>query len=259
MHTIRPTARKARNAFTLIELLVVIAIIAILAAILFPVFARARENARRASCQSNEKQIGLSIAQYLQDYDGRYSTWKKTGCSGGTPNTPTGTVATWVDALMPYTKSTQIFLCPSNNNASVQVDAIFDYFPGAYNGNPYGNSNGDGLFGPDNNGCSGAFAPGLSEAAVLSPTQTIALSELAPNTDYNDVSDNYSPPGGYLSRLFDRHLGTSNYLFADGHVKALQPIATITGYNMWTWDNLQPISANEVAEINAAQLDASTH
>src|SRR5687767_1588685 len=65
-------ARSRKVGFTLIELLVVIAIIAILAAILFPVFARARENARRASCQSNLKQLGLSFAQYTQDFDERY-------------------------------------------------------------------------------------------------------------------------------------------------------------------------------------------
>jgi prepilin-type N-terminal cleavage/methylation domain-containing protein len=67
LHKVTPSRK--RTGFTLIELLVVIAIIAILAAILFPVFARARENARRASCQSNLKQIGLAVYQYTQDYD----------------------------------------------------------------------------------------------------------------------------------------------------------------------------------------------
>ena len=72
------------SGFTLIELLIVIAIVAILAAILFPAFARARENARRASCQSNLKQIGLGLAQYIQDYDERYSmTIQQPTTSGG--------------------------------------------------------------------------------------------------------------------------------------------------------------------------------
>jgi prepilin-type N-terminal cleavage/methylation domain-containing protein len=88
------------NGFTLIELLVVIAIIAILAAILFPVFARARENARRASCQSNLKQIGLASMQYNQDYDERMYGSSVAGKQ-------------WPDILQPYAKSTQIFTCPS--------------------------------------------------------------------------------------------------------------------------------------------------
>src|SRR3712207_5626414 len=92
-----------RVGFTLIELLVVIAIIAILAAILFPVFAKARENARRASCQSNLKQIGLGFAQYVQDYDGVYP--KDEG--GNNAN------FAWAAVLQPYLKSTQIYNCPS--------------------------------------------------------------------------------------------------------------------------------------------------
>jgi prepilin-type N-terminal cleavage/methylation domain-containing protein len=98
----------SRQGFTLIELLVVIAIIAILAAILFPVFARARENARRASCQSNLKQIGLGWMQYTQDYDERMVPMST---SGGT----SGSAFAWNRVIQPYLKSMQIFQCPSND------------------------------------------------------------------------------------------------------------------------------------------------
>ncbi len=115
-----------RAAFTLIELLVVIAIIAILAAILFPVFARARENARKSSCQSNLKQIGLGFAQYTQDYDERYPH---------SAENPQPLLGGWVlggnnafsfptdvsqGALYPYLKSKQIFICPSDTNATTK-------------------------------------------------------------------------------------------------------------------------------------------
>jgi prepilin-type N-terminal cleavage/methylation domain-containing protein len=141
----RKTHRK--QAFTLIELLVVIAIIAILAAILFPVFARARENARRTSCLSNLKQIGLGIMQYTQDYDERYpltlwggpsrtSTpgtthtfqtntsmpgarfWVNDGYGAGT-NRSQGYFVSWMDLIHPYVKSTQLFVCPSFGKSSV--------------------------------------------------------------------------------------------------------------------------------------------
>jgi prepilin-type N-terminal cleavage/methylation domain-containing protein len=94
-----------KSGFTLIELLVVIAIIAILAAILFPVFARARENARRASCQSNEKQIALGFKQYIQDNNERYPA-----------------AAGWQTAIFDYTKSNAILKCPSAAGAGT-----FDY------------------------------------------------------------------------------------------------------------------------------------
>ncbi len=107
--TRRPAANSTQDVskdFTLIELLVVIAIIAILAAILFPVFARARENARRSSCQSNLKQIGLGFLQYTQDNDEFFPM-------GGTVNPKTFTY--WL-ALDPYLKSTQILPCPSGSS-----------------------------------------------------------------------------------------------------------------------------------------------
>ncbi len=95
------------TGFTLIELLVVIAIIAILAAILFPVFARARENARRTSCLSNLKQIGLGIMQYTQDYDETYPSY-------GTYIGNTDAAPFWTTTVQPYLKSTSLLRCPSS-------------------------------------------------------------------------------------------------------------------------------------------------
>ncbi len=103
--------RSARNGFTLIELLVVIAIIAILAAILFPVFGRAREKARAASCMSNMKQLGLATMQYVQDYDENYPISIYLGFQ------PTPCVMTFYHILTPYIKNKQIFICPSNPTA----------------------------------------------------------------------------------------------------------------------------------------------
>lgn len=129
----------SRRAFTLIELLVVIAIIAILAAILFPVFARARENARRSSCQSNLKQLALGVHQYTQDFDEKmplpawaYLDANGTSGTGGNGGLGSGFGSvqsnnaladwgpsytkrmSWVDEIMPYIKSQQSFYCPSD-------------------------------------------------------------------------------------------------------------------------------------------------
>ena len=94
-----------RRGFTLIELLVVIAIIAILAAILFPVFAKAREKARQASCQSNLKQIALALLQYNNDYDGTNVRRR--------PSSTAPTSDFWWNVIQPYVKNTQLLLCPS--------------------------------------------------------------------------------------------------------------------------------------------------
>jgi prepilin-type N-terminal cleavage/methylation domain-containing protein/prepilin-type processing-associated H-X9-DG protein len=109
MQSVRNLVRVHRG-FTLIELLVVVAIISILAAILFPVFGRARENARRSSCQSNLKQIGLGIMQYVQDYD---ETYPSRFVTYGTSS------VYWPTLIFPYTKSAQIFACPPATSEGV--------------------------------------------------------------------------------------------------------------------------------------------
>jgi prepilin-type N-terminal cleavage/methylation domain-containing protein/prepilin-type processing-associated H-X9-DG protein len=112
-----------RRGFTLIELLVVIAIIAILAAILFPVFARAREKARETSCTSNIKQLALGLLMYAQDYDGKYPCQNMAhypgALPGGTPDYPRDACCVerniWAMVTAPYIKNTQVFLCPSED------------------------------------------------------------------------------------------------------------------------------------------------
>ena len=102
----------SRQAFTLIELLVVIAIIAILAAILFPVFAKAREKARTASCQSNLKQMGVAFMQYTQDYDESLPLLYQNNQS--VP--PAGRGYQWTFTIQPYLKNLQVYKCASDTN-----------------------------------------------------------------------------------------------------------------------------------------------
>jgi prepilin-type N-terminal cleavage/methylation domain-containing protein/prepilin-type processing-associated H-X9-DG protein len=213
-----------RTGFTLIELLVVIAIIAILAAILFPVFARARENARRASCMSNLKQIGLGMMMYVQDYDGKYIL--RTYSSDG-PGAITGTIYSywsprakagggyypWV--LEPYVKSTQLFVCPSESTA----------FPSyAYNGYP-------------------ATAQ-YTESMMDEPSQMIAIVDdqfgggiaYAPNStswgsnfcETHGASAGTCPAG---QQFYGRHLEGVNVAFMDGHVKWLRPVTLYNNAN----------------------------
>ena len=207
----QPNPRQTKiQAFTLIELLVVIAIIAILAAILFPVFARARENARRSSCSSNIKQIGLGFQQYIQDYDEKYPL------VAGNADVTQG----WAIQMQPYLKSVQIFQCPSETTPPLATPATgavgySDYW---YNSRLAGASqarvdqvastviNGDGTNG------SAAYAfdgqnPPLSTGATPASTSTGTTA-----TKVNVAGIDFGL----------RHLEGVNYGFADGHVKWLK-------------------------------------
>jgi prepilin-type N-terminal cleavage/methylation domain-containing protein/prepilin-type processing-associated H-X9-DG protein len=219
---------KTKKGFTLIELLVVIAIIAILAAILFPVFARARENARRASCQSNLKQISLGMMQYTQDFD-EYYPLTQAG-----PDDATRRLNTWRSQIFPYVKSTQIFECPSNplNTTFTNDNDAPTAFKISYNSNRWGVI-GDG-------------GSPFHMSAIQYPAQLIAVTEIRGTVAAYDGDVNWENIGSESWRhndaLFAGHLGTTNYVFADGHVKAYRPMATIADGTRRMWDRRNPDS-----------------
>jgi prepilin-type N-terminal cleavage/methylation domain-containing protein/prepilin-type processing-associated H-X9-DG protein len=224
-HANQPSVRKGqfRSGFTLIELLVVIAIIAILASILFPVFARARENARRASCQSNLKQIALGIAMYKQDYDEKLPRVRAAYAAYN----PGGNPYAWADMMQPYLKSVQIFQCPSESNSIGTGTAPDGSKP---NATSYGYSD---YF-------MNTATQGISDASLAAPSLTILLGDghdgnSANRYDGCQTSFNDQAGGGTVGTVCSaaaaytvdldasgRHLDGANYAFADGHVKWLK-------------------------------------
>ena len=255
--------RPQKQGFTLIELLVVIAIIAILAAILFPVFAQAREKARAIACLSNLKQVGLAVAQYNQDYDEKM------------PNGDSGyaTEAGWASQIYPYVKSVAAFHCPDDSGAGPKASS-------------YGiNSNFGGKPGPNQTIEGTADGRALSE--FNSPSKTVMLFEVANSKNY-DLSNNtgtytngynadnqynggspsglgfgsnndpngenttgsadsatpsdgylkyatgylrYSAANGMFTNKDGRHQMGANYLMADTHAKFLRPNSVTGGYS----------------------------
>jgi len=244
-------SRRRSSGFTLIELLVVIAIIAILAAILFPVFAMAREKARATQCLSNMKQLGMALMQYVQDYDGTYPFYP------GPITAQRPDLYVW-SIFQPYVKNGEVLRCPSDPspreyNAKRPADwaPSFVVGGGAIWNASYSTLD-PGLF------RSGGLVAewgisGQSEASIPAPADTlisVERSAIVPDgmraCSIGDRNFNASPlvrnnrirsgdadpdidpqglrfPAGETGRIATRHSGGANFMFADGHAKRMSP------------------------------------
>jgi prepilin-type N-terminal cleavage/methylation domain-containing protein/prepilin-type processing-associated H-X9-DG protein len=211
-----PTSQRTRHsAFTLIELLVVIAIIAILAAILFPVFAQAREKARQTSCLNNLRQYSTATLMYVQDYDEAFPMSSYFNVTATPP-----CVETFYSTVNPYVKNAQITQCPSEPQA-MQIQLLV--------GQPCANT-------PPFTGYvvnaalfANGFIPGVSTmklAAVNLPADTIL--------NYDGNTAVAATAGAQRQLVQARHQNTFSASFVDGHVKALQARDTGTTTNQFT-------------------------
>lgn len=234
LRTLRSAGSRCnRSAFTLIELLVVIAIIAILAAILFPVFAQAREKARQISCLSNLKQAGVGYMMYVQDYD------------EVSPSMGSGEVQSkeWWGNIYPYVKNLNVFLCPdrdevngSGHGGQQTVGGVLLTMPTlsgyGYNWGPIGWRGGGLLerqqYIDPTNTSKGRFIPGKAMAEIKNPAQTFAFGDTYDTPrmtiGIGFAGDTWGDPSYHHSSRSNkglRHMGGMfNYVFMDGHAKA---------------------------------------
>jgi prepilin-type N-terminal cleavage/methylation domain-containing protein/prepilin-type processing-associated H-X9-DG protein len=265
-----------RAGFTLIELLVVIAIIAILAAILFPVFAKVREKARQTACLSNEKQLGLSMIQYAQDYDETLPCGTQLNFGGRLG-------AGWAGQVYPYVKSTGIFKCPDDLTTGNST-ATPPTFPVSY---AY-NTNIPNSYNAVKGQLAGFTSPAktvlLSEcqgatAALTSPgegaTVNNAAGQFSPGSTGNTFFDGEGNIGlsgivqgstGYfvnngnvlnldIAQSIGRHTNGANYVFSDGHAKYALPSQMSPGGNDASTPTSAPVLSGSYStdpENNAA-------
>ncbi|MEN6301602.1 MAG: DUF1559 domain-containing protein [Armatimonadia bacterium] len=202
-----------RKGFTLIELLVVIAIIAILAAILFPVFAKAREKARQASCLSNCRQFATALMAYVQDYDERFFT----SFYADSQYNPPGPF--WASCVYPYVKNYQLYICPTGGGRGGNL--TLNYNNWTFPVRPHYGWNGQ--------------LGGKSLAQLTKASETIAIADCSHQFDASNVGRiawanskdeiMYPAPGHtsqqFMNDSYSRHNGGENCTFADGHAKWL--------------------------------------
>jgi prepilin-type N-terminal cleavage/methylation domain-containing protein/prepilin-type processing-associated H-X9-DG protein len=190
---------RKRAGFTLIELLVVIAIIAIQAAILFPVFAKARERARATQCASNMRQIGIAIGLYAEAWDETFPVL--------------GHGSLWTERLAKYSSHKQLHVCPSDSGIGAGKGHRYSYVPSC-----------------DAGGCREQIPMALAD--FTEPAATIFMAE----ANDTNTDDHYHPRDGVARMrqelLPQRHNGRSNWTFVDGHVKSLTLRQTCNPVNM---------------------------
>ena len=227
---------KHARGFTLIELLVVIAIIAILAAILFPVFARAREKARQSSCASNLKQLGLAALMYVQDYDERYPMFYHRTASEER-------AYAYYDCLFPYVNNLQLWLCPSADPFSGGYRSGFLLGEGPYRRTMRSTyaavRSGRAIPDPPMKNSSTT----IRLAQVVRPAETILLFESTTHSPLScpafgfvcpdgTPSPNPLSPAGVIGNMAYRHNQMMNVAYCDGHVKAVPRIMTLAVFDV---------------------------